>query len=360
MVETGPASVCTPGDYTVPGPPNLDEPGDGAPPMTRIVLAIEKANFGETADPDAGFLTPPGLDLDCVDTCFQGTASSCVPPNAAAPPCDGVGGRDTRANNLFNYLAEVEPGLGASVVDSDVGSGKFGVVFRIDNYQGGPNQEQVVVEAFPSAGTVEQVGDAYEYTPAKHDGTDLWSYTSSAGTTAGFSTFLDMYAYVTDGVLVFHFPTFPLLLLPDVGGNMNPLSFDLVDVVGSVTLVEDASGQWHGINGNVAGRWAATDALKGASTLSDNIEDIGDSICGCDAIYRTYWGFICGNVDIATNASSDNTGAPCDALSFGFGFTLGPANLTTDPVDPSIVPPDCPAGWAPSCAPADNPATTCD
>jgi hypothetical protein len=345
--ETGPIYACTPGDFTVPPRPGHDDPGDAIAPA-RITLAIDYANFGTGPDPEAGIGIDPGIDLDCVNTCFEDSGpSSCTPPDPTKPPCDDPGGRDIRANYLLVRLMGVEDALTAPYINRDIQAGKYGVVLRIQGYTGGPNQSiiPVVAELFPSPGTVDAMGNP---SPALHDGNDIWEFTSQAGSvSAGYSAFRDNNAYVANGVLVFHIPKFPLLLRPDVGGNANPVVFNLTDLVGEVTLTQGADGQWRGTNGNIAGRWSANEALLGVSTLEDSF--FGGSICGTDPLFAMYKSFVCPNLDIAASASNDGKGVPCNAMSFGFGFTAGPAQLATLPEDPPVVPPDCPDGWAPTC-----------
>jgi hypothetical protein len=353
--ESGPSpSVCTPGDNSVPPNPMRNEPSpDGAPP--KLVLALNTANFAPTALADA---SPPGLDLDCVWTCFDDSGpSSCVPPNPAQLPCDEPGGRDLRANTLFPILGAFDTNLSPAELNGDVQSGDFGVLIRIVGYNGGAYQSPVLVELFPSSGTLRD-GVGTPTTP-RLDGTDLWETVTQAVADSDPSLpglFYDQNAYVTNGVLVFNIANFPLLLLPDVGTNKNPAFFNLQGIVGSVTLTQDDGGLWHGVNGNVAGRWPVSEALKGVSTLTDRAN--GASLCGCDCLYVYYKDYVCPNLDIASVQADDNKQLPCDALSFSIGFTAVQAQLDSI-YDPPVEAGDCPDAWAPTCDPDASPVCNC-
>jgi hypothetical protein len=352
-------SVCTPGDYRIPARPLVD---DGTPSVPQFILALESADFGAGSDA-GGAAPPPGLDLDCVDTCPA--PSSCAPPGSTTP-CDSLGGRDIAANQLLTFLGMYETSFQPQALNSDIERGEFGLVLRIGEYNGGANDTQVDVEFFPSSGTVRDAL-GHPATP-RYDGKDVWTTTSAAlaGGTAGNtqlpSLFIDRFAYVSNHVLVTNLantpvpansdssapPPFPLLVLPNVG-NDNPIVFHIHYLLGSATLVADDAGVWHAQNGNLGGRWPTVDILRGIAPLTDSI--FGGNVCGTDTTFNALAGYLCPAADIATNPANDNlvAAAACDALSFGVAFKGGPAKLATTPYDPPLVPPDCPDAWAPAC-----------
>jgi hypothetical protein len=158
------------------------------------------------------------------------------------------------------------------------------------------------------------------------------------------SIYQDLHAYVNEHVLVSHLAAFPLMVLPNTGGNDNPITFDLRDIQAQATLVQ-AGSAWSLQGGQVGARWATSDALYSFHTLSDTS---GNSLCGSDLTYQVVSGGICSQADIASSPANDNQGLPCDALSIGLGFTASPAQLG-DELDPLVVPSTCPDNWAPMC-----------
>jgi len=201
------------------------------------------------------------------------------------------------------------------------------------------NDQSVVVEYFPSPGS---------QGPPSADGGTSWNVTPESVLNGSpgqwVSIYQDLHAYVNDDVLVSHLAAFPLLVLPDTGGNDNPITFDLRDVVVAASIVP-SGGTWSLQNGQVGARWATSDALYSFHTLSDTS---GDSLCGNDLTYQLVSGGICSQADIASSPANDDMGLPCDALSIGLGFTASPAQLG-DELDPLIVPSTCPDNWAPMC-----------
>jgi hypothetical protein len=249
-------------------------------------------------------------------------------------------------------------------LNGDIARGHFGLVFRIGEYNGGANDQQVDVEFFPSSGTVrDSFGNNVQ---PKYDGTDVWTTTSAAlnggdaGTSLLPSLFIDRTAYVSNYVLVANLahtppfpgqstpPPFPLLVMPSAG-NDNPVVFDLQYVLGTMKLVSDDAGAWHAQNGNLGGRWATRDILRSVSSLNDSV--FGGWVCGSDTIFQVLVKYVCPAADIASIATNDNLVPPasCDALSFGIGFQAGPAQLAPAAFDPPSIPNNCPDAWAPAC-----------
>ncbi len=319
-----------------PGLPATDDTPDGGDGGVDIVFAIDMLDLGQNAAGQFDPNDPLGFDLDGVCTCFDDAGPSCA---SSMVTCDTVGGRDEAANQILAVLGAEDNHLSHSHLQAQIASGVFGMLLHVHGYNGMANDQSVVVEYFPSPGS---------QGPPSADGGTSWNVTPESVLNGSpgqwVSIYQDIHAYVNDHVLVSHLTAFAFLVLPNTGGNDNPITFDLRDVVAVASIVQ-SGGTWSLQSGQVGARWATSDALYSFHTLSDTN---GNSLCGSDPTYQLVSSGICSQADIASSPANDNQGLPCDALSMGFGFTAIPAQLG-DEVDPLVVPSTCPDNWAPMC-----------
>jgi hypothetical protein len=319
-----------------PGPPATDDTPDGGDGGVDLVFAIDTLDLGQNATGQFDPNHPLGFDLDGVCTCIDDGGPSCTGP---ALTCDTAGGRDEAANQMLAILGAEDGHLSQASLQTRIAGGAFGLLLHIHDYNGLANDKSVVVEYFPSPGS---------QGPPGNDGGTAWYVTPESVLNGSpgqwVSIYQDLQAYVTDHVLVSHLASFPLLVLPSTGGNDNPITFELGNVVAQVTMVQSGS-SWSLQNGQVGARWATSAALYSFHTLSDTG---GNSLCGNNPTYQLVSSGVCAQADIASDPANDGKGLPCDALSVGLGFTASQA-LLGDELDPTIVPSVCPDGWAPMC-----------
>jgi hypothetical protein len=128
--------------------------------------------------------------------------------------------------------------------------------------------------------------------------------------------FVDDNAYVAGSVLV-----------ASLGGSQPEIAFSgtnsffklrFTGTTMSATLVPDGNG-WKLTEGTIAGRIAEPDLFAAFSSFREG----AFFICSDQALYQTTKQAMCAARDIHASIASPAT--PCDALSFGIGFTADPA-----------------------------------
>ena len=152
----------------------------------EILQAIRMFNFGPDQT-EAG--APLGFDLDGVCTWCSDTSSgpeACVPFKTSSPQCDLSGGRDNSAGELLAKLSSLsETSFGTAGINKRLQAGLCGVVLRLRNYDGTPNDPRVELSVYISngpdgdsadadAGAGGDAGSRPTILP-KFDGTDRWS-----------------------------------------------------------------------------------------------------------------------------------------------------------------------------------------
>jgi len=336
---------------------------DDGPNDVSFVAAFRTVDFGE----DDVVMDRPGVgyDLDDECTCIEDNGPSCLVEGANR--CDGYGGIDNSISVLFALAKTFSENFTSSFHSDNANRGEWGILVRVEDYNGQPNDQQVRVSLFTSGG-LEQDPCVEGGTPAatpKWDGSDRWPimtpslepdvgvgggapggggpYTCGDPSEPGYSfespKFFDNLAYVNDGVLVASLPEAGLVLDGDGG------AIDLT--AGFLTgRLREGAGGWFIDGGVLAGRWAATDAFVAVSTLGS-----GTALCTDDSLYQNLKTAVCNARDITAQIAGPT--APCDAVSFGMEFTAEPAQLGF-----IYVPPPGPPS---PCTPMTNPANdACD
>lgn len=318
-----------------PSRPATDDPSDASD--IEVVIALTSIDFGLD-----GGRTTLSYDLDRVCTCPG--PESCAPTQGAPAHCDDPGGRDNSGGELFGKLASLDPSLDPSSVGLSFQQGKSGLLLRLRNYNGQPNDHSVEAAVFASNGLMANADGGS--TPPKHDGKDEWS--ASPGSLLGgigppfIPTAVDVNAYVTGDELVVNVD-FPLHFS---GGWDNVQPFVLHGSYLTGTLVH-VNGSFGITGGRVAGRWSTRQLLTQMQVLADPLLP-GKFLCGTDVTYQGLKASICGAADVSSNLLADPS-SPCDAISLAIGFDGEPALLTGVVPDAPPVPLPCGSTYTDQC-----------
>ncbi len=301
--------------------------------------ALAMLDFG-ISDGGTAKGVPIGFDLDGICTCPG--PDSCIPFADSGTQCDVDGGIDNSAGSLIQEFAGSSNFFDQGYINTQLGKGVFGALFRVRNYNGQANDTKVELSIYISNGTEgAQTGN-----PAvpKGDGTDVWTVDPSSLlggtiTDAGPVPNLayDLNAYVSNYYVVGNLSNMPLAIGASTGEGL--VSMDLTGAV-VVAKLEPYAGSFRA-SGLVAGRWESKKLLTSMQVLHDPF-DFDAALCGSDQIYQLLKVKICSLQDIATNVQDDGKGAPCNALSVGFGFQSVPATYG------SVFAPDA---WGGGCGP---------
>jgi len=293
--------------------PAADDPSDGGD--VEFVVALRYVDFGLAAD--AGIF---GFDLD--HTCTCPAAETCVPAAGAPQHCDDPFGRDNAGGALLKQYSQLSSSIfNTDKINANVAKGVNGMLLRVRNWNGQPNDGQVAFAVFVSTGTL-PLDDAGANPIPKHDGTDQWGIDPSSvvGTPPPYNAVNeDTAAYVSGGVLVAN-ASFPFSVGQSYGTNF--LRFDDALVIGTIASTPNG----YALDGVLAGRWDTRNALTGMQAAKDPFNP-GEYLCGTNTTYLAIKSSICKAADIAHTIASDNAGAPCDALSTSVGYQTEPALL---------------------------------
>ncbi|MFI5042885.1 MAG: hypothetical protein ACHQNA_13745 [Acidimicrobiales bacterium] len=342
-MDVVPSSKVDGGRAFWPGRPDADSPSTfqnytAVATMTSIDLGVGLDGGGPAPDAMAP-LPPLGWDLDNVVTCPG--PPSCVQATGMER-CDDEAGRDHTGLLLFRLLGPTAQ-TGVAAVNAAMLGGEYGLVVQVTGYNGQPNDTQVRVALYFSSGVL-GTGDAGDAGPIlNHDGNDRWTIDPRSlvgeptsgdcfgGASACQPNFSDEMAYVSDGVLVAQgLGEVPITFggRANIGGAVMTLSQTVV--VGTLvpTPISGNGQGWGIVNGSISGRWGSTKLLSNMATIPDPTMDSGAFLCGAASpAYQFLRNYICSLQDISTDPTSDNHGAPCDAISMSFGFTAQPAQL---------------------------------
>ncbi len=339
-----------------PSAPAMSDPGGED---VEFVLAMRSVDFGED-DLSAG--PTVGYDLDGRCSC-QGEQASCQ--NAASvgeEQCDGPAGRDNVTAMIFKQLGTFDPAKRTSEAwTAEIESGDWSLLFRVRDYNGKPNDDQVQVALYPSPG-LDEDGCSNDPTP-KWDGNDQWpvSVTALDGGGAGGQggaggcggstssealdspKYVDDNAYVTSSVLVANLPELALVL--DRGYSHTILKLTAGFVSGRLEADSEVGG-WSLRDGLLVGRWKVSDFFE----MLSNLDYKSEPLCTDTAIYQAIKATACPKLDLTSVLAGPTK--PCDALSFGIAIEAQSAKLGT--IDQSAPPQS-------ACPPATNPVgDSCD
>lgn len=275
--------------------------------------------------------TPLGLDID--RTCTIDLASSSCATNVAQTAftnniVDKTRGIDNASFNLLKFLGSQYPALSGPQIDAYVKQGAFGFLVDVVGYNGAANDPIVSVSFRPTLGIEPRPdggagstdgGDAGRSATAPlFDGKDSWIINEeySFADRVGSGMFLDVKAYVRDGVLVATFPEVVLPVSKDTSDNILPIK--LHDFTLLATLKKN-DGLWEATGGVMAGSWAVEDAFPAVRNFAfDSLS--AERLCEQPVYDNGFITTFCDGRDLPAQLTLPRS-TPCAAVSAGFGFT---------------------------------------
>lgn len=299
-----------------PGPPPADTEGPSEPETTS---ALDGVTVTEQIRDGVGV----GYDLDGLCTCPEKPACRGSKPGL---PCDGTdSGLDNATASLFLRFVEQGVGIDDTGLKSALLAGQFGILLRLRDYNGRPNDPKVSLEVFNAVAANRPPRDAgadaagpFDPGPgAKLDGNDTWIIDSDSYLDDRFPTFFSSGAYVRDGVLVAELTNLVLRLRFPAG----PTTWGLVEVQfadARVTarLERAANGGWNMRAGLLVGRVPIGTLLQQA---------MRNGACKGSTIYAALKPLACDARDLPLKPGDDGADVSCEALSAGFAFSAIPA-----------------------------------
>lgn len=341
--------VC--GETPVPGPPGNDSPSSDAGDL-RLVFAFNSVDL-----PDINH--PYGYDLDGVCTCQTGEPSSHSGQSSCALPsdsdldggCDFDAGVDNSFARLISSIEPLFPTKGPKELENkNIICGSVNVILVIDQYNGGPDDTQIVLSALRTPGIfhppdadggvphdidasacgLNGYGPPYpndEPFPGHTDGKDNWSLESldlgnyNSKIAAGIPNHIG--GYVTNGLLVVNAIGSAFSLPLSYEGQTFAVSTPIL----TAKLAFGDDKNWHLTDGIIAGRSNASDLV----TAIANSDKPG--VCDPGPLGTLAKGLICQVRDISANGLTDFSPDglhPCDGISMGLAFTAISAGI--DPI----------------------------
>lgn len=307
------ASATSTCDSKLP-PGRPDVPDDKVASELTVVLD----HFDVGIARDGGAATAVGFDLDrtCTETpetvsCAPGQTLTASEFNASVK--DKERGVDNGAFALLQLLSFVYAEFSAAAIERALVDGMFGFLVDIEGYDGKADDSRVGVAFRPTIGLDKGGGKP------KFDGTDEWDVDKEFANRHEFfgSTFVDVDAYVRDGVL---YASFPNLILPvQRSQNGNVLRIILQDVVFSAKIVKVAANRTELQEGVLAGKWPVAEAIGQVRRFAfDGDQEI--PLCSQPEFDPQFRARVCAARDIRLGVGAKPSD-PCDALSVGFAFS---------------------------------------
>jgi hypothetical protein len=288
-----------------------DPPGgmDDGTSVGSIVLAVRTIDMGDMS-------ATPGYDLDRYCTCQFDAGPSCV--SASFNPmadCDGPNGIDNQLAGLVQlFQLALKGAFGSSYFSMGAEQGRWSLLVRVDGYNGEMDDPHVDVALYPSSGFE---GDGGMPSWA---GSDQWKVLSSSIGDGGVADplYKSKSGYVSQGTLVAAMPTGEL----NFSGTTEQIKFRFSGAVITGQLTKTGN-LWSIKGGVLAGRWPIAEVFKAVSSYRDNN---GNPICRTTFGYSTAKAQICTAPDILVDGTEPKS-TPCDAVSFGFGYSAQAAVL---------------------------------
>jgi hypothetical protein len=310
-------SQCS--DLGVPARPKVVDAGAADAPE-QVHMALNVLDFGlDMAAP------AEGLNLDLA--CSTSTANNTCKTSIDELTFDKFGkdkndkGLDNAGFSLLKDLANLAPSFEPTAVNGRLAAGEFGGVIRLSNWNGTPEDENVLVELFPAIGVLGADGDAGG-TPT-FTASDQWARDPRFKNIVDASIISSSNAWVTGGRLVAPFQTATLpISVPD---DKKPVDVILREAYMTGTLVPDGA-SWKLDKPVLSGRWRTVDMLDqlGPIYIKNTAGVVNKHICDPDAITRQIYNAVkkevCDARDIRSTSSDDTKQLPCDAFSAGIKF----------------------------------------
>lgn len=322
----------------VPSPDDRPAPkGDGD--VGPILLAVSSMRLGarnEEGEFDPNAWQDIGFDLDGVCTASETCTSDDPPPSCKAGasqlPRDGRYCRDNTFGKLA-YSAELVPqvskvyGLSDDAFNCALCVGAYTFLIRITGYNGEPDDDQVRVDLYPSPGLEKPLPwDCSQptWTTQPCFTPDMpWTVLKDAlveergGPDLPASKIFDDQAFVREGYLATRLPEDTLFWFPGYKGLVVAYPLRIQEGAVVAKLAKGADNVWTLSDGVIAGRARAHDVIQGFRLMGFCETTDKDN-------YELMSTFVNDNLDVLASGESDPE-APCDAMSFGIGFTAGQA-----------------------------------
>lgn len=287
-------------------PPQIPEDGE-----LSFTTAIRDIDFGVDG-PDAGVLTPfPGFDLDRTCTCPG--PSSCTGKTRV---CDDTRGQDNALATLLRQLATKQLDVQANTREA-LSKGANGALVIVEGYNGRPDDALVRVTLATTVGLRDPEPDGGLTPKRKPTWTraDSWTVLKREFfEVSGVVTAITRHTgYVKDNQLVVRLEKGQL----QFGGSGLVIGLESGFVLARID--KDAQGDLFLADGEMGGRWATHAALASARRVQLTADLPPVCQLPPDA-YATIRKEICDGVDISADATKDNTGAVCDAVSVSVRF----------------------------------------
>jgi hypothetical protein len=315
-------------------PTVADRPAKGSdkvlPPIYLAVQSTRLGSLGEDGKLNNEAWRDIGFDLDGVCTGVESCPGDDTPPSCKPTvPQISTDGHDCRDNTFgrLEYAAALIPelaktyGLSDDAFNCALCVGDYNYLFRISDYNGEPNDDQVRVDLYPSPGlerplpwdcTQATWKDHPCFTPdEKFQVTPESMVDPKPGPDLGNAKVFDPNAFVRDGYIVVHFPDETLVWFP--GYKALVVAYPLLMQKGVLAgkLTHDVDGVWRITDGTIGGRVRAGDMVKSFRQLG---------LCDGDTRYVTMTEFVSKNLDVLADGRNDPN-ATCDAMSAGIAFT---------------------------------------
>jgi hypothetical protein len=310
-----------------------DRPAKGSdkvlPPIYLAVQATRLGSLGEDGKLDNNAWQDIGFDLDGVCTGVEECAGDDSPPSCKPTvPQISTDGHLCRDNTFgrLEYAAALVPelskkyGLSDDAFNCALCVGDYNYLFRISDYNGEPNDDQVRVDLYPSPGLDKPLPwncadpswkDHPCFTPDQQFTVTPESMTDPRpGPDLGDAKLFDAAAYVREGYLIVKFPDDTLLWFP--GYKALVVSFPIKIQKGIVAgkLTREGDGVWRITDGTIGGRVRESDLVTGFRQLG---------LCEQDSNYPVMTDFVHKNLDVLADGRRDPN-ATCDAMSAGIAF----------------------------------------
>ncbi len=352
--ETGPTCTAL-GIPDRPDASSVDAAGD----LAAIHMAVKLLDFGIDKTAAA-----PGFNLD--HACSPTVATSTCATKIDEATFDKYGkdrnaqGIDNAGFGLLGYLSYLGSAFAPVSINQRLADGEYGIVLRLANWNGTPDDDDVIVEVFPAIGAWNHP-DGGALTPgAKPTFTadDQWMRDRRFQNVVDASRIKSATAWVTGGQLVASFQSVTLpISVPD---DPKPLDVIVQEGYLSGALVADGA-SWRVTNAVIGGRWRTNDMLGQVRTIY--IKDTAGlkNVVLCDPnlpfdVYGAVKKEVCDGRDIRSASVDDGKSLPCDSFSVGIRvetYAVGVAGTFAD--QPAIAARCQKAGSIPEgddCAPA--------
>ncbi len=309
--------------------------GDGGPAMTGDQNAWKGIGFNLDRSCNTATWPDGALSGGQVSTCPQLKDKACK--NELQDNFDGEYCRDNALGNLF-ALARLSPAVGdpfrlnGGDWNCALRQGSMGIVFKISDYNGNLNDDQVRLDVYSSTGVTQPANWNCRTGPSDSDPLDpSWPHQAEIPRAKTFqvadrdlasppsggeipaSKWADPSAYVRAGWLVASLPESTELWFSGLSAETPGLRFVLNHPVIAARLEQDSDG-----------RWLFSSATLGAtskpSDMITSFREIGFCENLCDS-YTTTLGYLSQGVDMLSSSFEPMPDQPCDALSFGMAFS---------------------------------------